>query len=82
MTAEAEQLGAGGLGSCCQTFPPGRTMVDDGRDVGQGLHVIDHGWLAPKTLDSREGRLGARIGPDSLQGIDQGCLFTADVTSG
>ena len=82
MTADAEQLAAGGLRRGGQPFPPGRAMIDDGRYVGQGLDIVDYGWLSPQAFDRRKGRFGAGIGPDSFQGVDQGCFFAADIASG
>ena len=50
---------------------------DDG-DISQGLHIVQHGGLAEKTLFRRERRPGPGFPAFTLDRGDQGGLFSAD----
>ncbi len=61
---------------------PLRALADDGGDVGVSLHIAEQGWPAPQAFIRGEGRPGPRFSPLAHDGIDKGCLFTADKSSG
>ncbi len=67
---------------CCLSVPmagePLGPRVDDFRDVGPGLHVVDDRGLAPEAVLGREGRPGPRLADVALHGGDERRLFAAD----
>ena len=73
-------LGAGGVRGA-QGFIPGPALVDDGRDAGQGLHVVDDGGLLPQTGHPGKGRLHAGIAPLAFDGFDERGFLAADVAA-
>src|SRR5690625_2565338 len=58
---------------------PCRAAVDDQRHAGEGLHVVDCGWITPDARLSGEGRLDARVSALALDALHQAGLFTADI---
>ena len=57
-------------------------VVDDPRDVGVGLHVVDVGRLEPVAGLRRERRLKARHATLALERFDKGGLFSAHKRAG
>ena len=60
----------------------GAALVDDERDVHQGLDVVDDRRVAEQALDRRERRLEARLAALALERVEQRGLFAADVRAG
>ena len=56
-----------------------RAGAEDHRHVVQGLDVVDHGGLTEQSHFGGEGRLRSRLTAETLQGVEQGGLLTADV---
>ena len=77
-SADAENPGAAVLGKPLP-HEPVRAVQDDGRDVGQGLDVVDDRRRTEKPDDGRERGLEPRMSPLAFQGLEQGRLFAADV---
>ena len=57
---------------------PVRALQDDLRNVGIGLHVVQHGGLAEQALDRRERRTGTRLAALALDGGHQSGFLAAD----
>ena len=58
---------------------PGGAAGEDRRHAGPGLHVVDHGGLAPQALGDGIRRPGARLAGVAFERFDQGRLLAADV---
>ena len=75
---QGDQLGAG---AACQAL--GRVGLAAGRQdkgqIGQGLHVAEQGGFAEQALAGGEGRPDPDLGPQALDGVQQGGLLAADV---
>ena len=80
LAAECEDLGSLGLlgSDRCECLG---TVAHDVRDTCQGLDVVDDGRLAPQSLDCREWRSGPGHSALAFDGVQQGCLLTADECS-
>src|SRR6185312_4737969 len=74
--ARAARLGRAELGE------PLPALLDDVRDVGDGLDVVDDGRLAPDALDRGERRLQARPAALALERVEERRLLAADVRAG
>ena len=57
---------------------PVRTIVDDDRNVGQGLDVVDDRRTPPQALHRRERRTRTRHAAEALDGLEKSSLLTAD----
>src|SRR5206468_822443 len=68
-----------GVAGDAERLEPLRAVVDDERDAGQGLDVVDDGRAAEDADDGREGRLDARLAAMALDGLDEARLLAADV---
>ena len=53
-------------------------MEDDGRDVGEGLDVVDDGGTVEQAGLKREGRLLVRLAAPALDGVHQRGFLAAD----
>ncbi|MNM97081.1 hypothetical protein D3C81_1095770 [compost metagenome] len=83
LAGEAHQLGAVVFRAFAgQRLVPVDAVADDRRYVAQGLDVVHASRLAPHAHGGREGRLGARVGAATFEGVDQCGFFTADVATG
>ena len=80
MSGEREDLDPGAV-SRTQRFVPVGTFFDDQRQVGEGFNIIHHGWFAIQAVDGRERRADAGHAAFALDGLEQGGLFTADVSA-
>src|SRR5262249_22490646 len=58
---------------------PFAAALDDVREVGQRLDVVDHSGLAVEALHSRERRLEPGLTAQAFEGIDERRLLAADV---
>ena len=56
-------------------------LADDGRDGGQGLHVIDDGGFLPQTGHARERRFHAGIAALAFDGFDERGFLAADIAA-
>ena len=54
------------------------TAVEDDRDVGQRLHVVDDRRLAKQSLHGGKWGSGTRHAPAAFNAVDQGRLFAAN----
>ena len=75
---QGDQLGAG---TTCQAL--GRVGLATGRQdirqIGQGLDVAEEGGFAEQAMAGGEGRPDPDLGPQALDGVQQGGLLPADV---
>src|SRR5215471_5402950 len=53
-----------------QSFEPIGPVVDDVRDIAQGLDVIDYGRLAPEAAHLRVRRFGSRRGAPAFERVE------------
>src|SRR6266702_3672013 len=77
LAGQSEDLGSLALFRTLSSEPL-RTVTDEGRHVGKGFDVVDERRFAPETGDCRIGRSRLRSSATSLNGGDQGSLFSAD----
>ena len=83
VAADRDQLGAGALGVAeAERLVPGGALVDDVRDRGQRLDVVDRGRHPEDARHRREGRLDARVAALALDRVHHRGLFAADVGAG
>ena len=75
--AQREDLGALALLGA-GAGEPLRSPEDDGGDVGERLHVVEHAGLVPETLDRRERRPRTGLAALALDGAHEGGLLAAD----
>src|SRR5262245_14030016 len=78
---DAEDLGPGALLGADRGVPV-RPALDDGRERGQGLHVVDQRRAAVEAGDGREGRLEPGLAALALQALQHAGLLAADVGPG
>ena len=78
MAGHREQLGAAivGLAQIQERLP---TVIDDVRDAGERLGIVDRGRLAVQTKAGGERRLEARLAFFAFYGFEQRGFFAADV---
>lgn len=57
---------------------PLTAVANDGRDTGEGLHIVNERGHAPETFDGRERWLRRGLTALTFDRMEQGCLFTAD----
>jgi len=62
--------------------PPVDAVVQDARDVREGLDVVEQRRLAPEPHGAREGRLVARLAALTFDRVEDRRLLTADVRAG
>src|SRR6185312_4290995 len=79
--AETEQLGARRLLGA-DLRERRAALEHDERDVGQRLHVVDHGGPAEQARLHRERRLVARLAAEAFDRIEDRGFFAADVRTG
>src|SRR5262249_32831915 len=70
------------VGRHADRLEPVDAAIQNVRDAGQRLDVIDDRRLAERPFDSRERRLDAWPGPLAFQALDQAGLFTAYIGAG
>src|SRR5262249_39250295 len=70
------------VGGHAHRLEPVGAAVDDVRDAGDRLDVVDDRRLAEGPLDGREGRHDSRAGAVALQALDEPRLLAADVGPG
>src|SRR5690606_14837533 len=83
VTAHRDQLGAGALGRGeREARVPRGTTIEDRRDRGKGLDVVDRRGHSEQARDRRERRLDARVATLALDRVHQRGFFAADVRTG
>ena len=81
LAGQGEDLGAAALLGADAGEPVG-AVVDDGRDVGEGLDVVDHRRLAPQAALGGIRRADARLAALAFDRVDQRRLLAADERPG
>src|SRR6266851_6445702 len=90
MTADAIELGAIAaqvarifrIGRHAHRLKPSRSPVDDVRNAGHSLDVVDDRWLAKSSLDGGKRRFDSRPGPFPFQTLNQTGFFSTNVGPG
>src|ERR1700733_8819324 len=78
--ANAKQLRTPVLGQA-QTTEPIRPLVHNVVNIAKRLHILDDRWFSPEPANLGEWRLRSWMCSLSLECIQQGSLFAADVTA-
>ena len=81
ITADREEFGAGAV-LRAELPEPFCAVINDGGDVCQRFHVVQHGGLPEESLDAGERRAEARLAAFSLDGFKERCLFAAHIGAG
>ena len=81
LAGQGKGLGAPALVRA-ETGIPGCSLLHDGRDGGQGFHVVDVGRLAKEAGHGREGRAGAGHAALTLNALHQRGFLAADKGAG
>src|SRR5690349_8205348 len=81
MARQLEQLGAFVL-RIADAREPFRATAEDGRDDGDGLHIVDRGRAAIEARAGRKWRLQPRLALLALEAFKHRRFFAADVGAG
>ena len=78
VAADSEELGPRAV-FCAELTEPACAVVQNETDVGQGLHVVQHGGFSEESPDAGEGGPEARFAALSLNGLKEGRLLAAHI---